>query len=280
MSNLLRLDGVELKAVCDIREEACVKARRQAEAMGKREPTAYTRGERDFERMCETEDLDLVYTATPWEWHVPVCLAAMRNGKHAATEVPAAITLEECWQLVETAEQTGKYCVDDGERQLHARGDGDPEDGPRGAAGRAGPRGGRYVHDTRYLKIRDYGDGLWLGAHFAKRNGNLYPMHGLGPLAWYLDINRGDRLDYLVSMSSRRAGWTSTRGAPPRGPSQAGPEIHQRRREFQPDPDRHGVTIILKHDTDLPRPYSRTNLVQGTRGIVRGFPEFKVCLEG
>ena len=143
MSNLLRLDGVELKAVCDIREEACASARRQAAALGKREPTAYTRGERDFERMCEAEDLDLVYTATPWEWHVPVCLAAMRNGKHAATEVPAAITLDDCWQLVETAEQTGKYCVDDGERQLHARGDGDPEDGPRGAPGRAGPRGGR-----------------------------------------------------------------------------------------------------------------------------------------
>src|ERR671932_2899625 len=111
VSNLLRLDGVELKAVCDIREEACAAARRRAEALGKRTPTAYTRGERDFERMCEAEDLDLVYTATPWEWHVPVCLAALRNGKHAATEVPAAITLEECWQLVETAERTGKYCV-------------------------------------------------------------------------------------------------------------------------------------------------------------------------
>src|SRR5207248_4623449 len=86
-------------------------ARRQAQALGKREPMAYTRGERDFERMCEVEDLDLVYTTTPWEWHVPVCHAAMRSGKHAATEVPAAITLEQCWQLVETAEQTGRYCV-------------------------------------------------------------------------------------------------------------------------------------------------------------------------
>ena len=111
VANLLRIDGAELVAVCDIREEACAAAQGHARALGKLEPTAYTRGDRDFERMCESEDLDLVYTATPWEWHVPVCLAAMRNGKHAATEVPAAITLEECWQLVEAAERAGKYCV-------------------------------------------------------------------------------------------------------------------------------------------------------------------------
>src|SRR4051794_33666656 len=111
VANLLRIDGVELVAVCDIREEACAAARRRAAELGRREPTAYTRGERDFERLCAAEDLDLVYTATPWEWHAPVLIAAMRNGKHAATEIPAAITLDECWQLVETAERTGKYCV-------------------------------------------------------------------------------------------------------------------------------------------------------------------------
>src|SRR5579884_2139482 len=75
VSNLLQLEGVELTAVCDIREEACAEAQRRAEKLGKKKPTAYQRGERDFERMCQTEDLDLVYTATPWEWHVPVCLA-------------------------------------------------------------------------------------------------------------------------------------------------------------------------------------------------------------
>jgi Oxidoreductase family, NAD-binding Rossmann fold len=280
VANLLRLDGVELKAVCDIREEACASARRQAAALGKREPTAYTRGERDFERMCEAEDLDLVYTATPWEWHVPVLLAAMRNGKHAATEIPAAITLDECWQLVETAEQTGKYCVMM-ENVNYMR-----EEMAILRMVRAGLLGelvhaeGAYEHDTRYLKIRDYGDGLWLGAHFAKRNGNLYPMHGLGPLAWYLDINRGDRLEYLVSMSSKARGLDLYA-------REHLPEGHPKRVRKYINGDvnsslirtANGVTIILKHDTDLPRPYGRQNLVQGTRGIVRGFPEFKVCLE-
>ena len=280
VANLLRIDGVELRAVCDIREEACASARREARALGRREPTAYTRGERDFERMCAAEDLDLVYTATPWEWHAPICLAAMRHGKHVATEIPAAIALDECWQLVETAERTGKYCAMM-ENVNYMR-----EEMAILRMVRSGVLGelvhaeGGYEHDTRYLKARDYGDGLWLGAHFAKRNGNLYPMHGLGPLAWYLDINRGDRLEYLVSMSSKARGMDlyAREHLPEGNPKRV-------RKYINGDVNSSlirtagGVTIILKHDTDLPRPYSRQTLVQGTRGIVRRFPEFQVSLE-
>ena len=102
--NLLSLPGVELRAVCDIPEDACARAQGLAEKAGQRK-AADTRGERDFERMCAEKEHDLVYTATPREWHTPVCLAAMRNGKHAATEIPAAVTLEECWHLVEMAEK-------------------------------------------------------------------------------------------------------------------------------------------------------------------------------
>ena len=136
------------------------------------------------------------------------------------------------------------------------------------------------MHDTRYLKIQDVADGLWLGAHHATRNGNLYPMHGLGPLAWYMNLNRGDRLDFLVSMS------TAARGMDLYAAEHLPPD-HPKRRLKYINGDVNvsliqtasGRQITLKHDTDLPRPYSRTNLVQGTRGIVRGFPEFLVCLE-
>ena len=102
VGHLMRMEGVELRAVCDIVDLQCRETQEQAKRLGLRPPTIYSRGERDFERMCAEEELDLVYTATPWEWHVPVCLAAMKHGKHAATEIPAAYTLEECWQLVET----------------------------------------------------------------------------------------------------------------------------------------------------------------------------------
>ena len=109
---LLDLEGVEVKAVCDIIEARVEKAQDMVTAAGQPKPNGYSRSETDFQRLCETEDLDLVINAVrPWKWHVPICVAAMTTGKHAATEVPAAETIEECWQLVETAEKTQKYCV-------------------------------------------------------------------------------------------------------------------------------------------------------------------------
>lgn len=281
IANLLRLPGVDLRAVCDIREAACEQTQKLAERRGKKKPTAYSRGERDFERMCAEEELDLVYTATPWEWHVPVCLSTMRKGKHAATEIPAAITLDECWDLVETSEKTGGYCCMM-ENVNYMR-----EEMVMLKMVRDGLLGelvhveGGYAHDTRYLKIRDYDDGLWLGEHFARRNGNVYPQHGLGPIAWYLNINRGDRLDYMVSMSSKARGMNLYA-------EEHLPDDHPKRIKDYINGDVNsslirtvnGVSIILKHDTDLPRPYSRSHLVQGTRGIARRHPEFLVCREG
>ena len=108
--NLLKLQGVEIVAVCDIVEAKVNRTQKMVVKAGQRKPEGYSRGETDFRRLCERKDLDLVYTATPWECS-PVCLAAMNHGKHAATEVPAAVTLDECWQLVETAATTGRHCV-------------------------------------------------------------------------------------------------------------------------------------------------------------------------
>ena len=106
---LLGLEGAELRAVCDINKKRVAWAKKRASEEGEPEPVGYSRGVDDYKRMCQEEDLDIVYNATPWRWHVPVCVAAMEAGKHAATEVPAAITLEGCWKLVETSEKTGKH---------------------------------------------------------------------------------------------------------------------------------------------------------------------------
>lgn len=244
------------------------------------EPTVYTGGDYEFKKMCEAEELDLVYTATPWRWHVPVCLAALNTGKHAATEIPAAITLDDCWQLVETCQRSGKhlsmmenvnYRRDEMTILRMIR---------QGVLGELIHAEAGYAHDTRYLKIRDYGDGLWLGAHHAERNGNLYPTHGLGPLAWDMNLGRGNRMEYMVSMSSKARGMNLYA-------KEHLPEGHPYRERDYINGDvnsslirtTNGETLLIKHDTDLPRPYSRTNLVQGTRGCVRGFPEFLVSLE-
>lgn len=277
---LLNVEGVEIKAICDIRPAHAERASRIVQEAGQPPPALYTRGERDFERLCAEQDLDLVFTATPWRWHVPVCVAAMRSGKHAATEVPAAMTIEGCWQLVETAEQTRRHCVMM-ENCCYDRAELMCLNMVRqGLLGEVLHGEGGYCHDLRAVKFATTGEGLWRRAHSIRRNGNLYPTHGLGPVAQCMDINRGDRFDYLVSLS---------------GPSR-GLQLWQQEHLAPDDPRRNekyalgdinlslirtarGRTIYLVHDTNLPRPYSRRHLVQGTRGIFQKWPE-RVHIEG
>src|SRR5690606_35906475 len=168
--NLLRVPGARITAVCDIAEERVRLMQKWVVEAGQPEPAAYVRGPRDFERLCETEDLDLVYNATPWEWHVPICLAAMRNGKHAATEVPAAMTLDDCWALVEAAEQHARHCVmmencNYGRMEMLAfnlvR---------QGLLGEIVHGEGGYLHDLRDIKFSSTGEGLWRRAWAEKLN--------------------------------------------------------------------------------------------------------------
>jgi len=112
LRDLLKVEGVEVRAVCDIVEERVARGQQITREAGQSTPAGYSRGETDFERLCQRDDLGLVINAAPWKWHVPMCVAAMKAGKHAATEVPAAITIDGCWQLVETAEKTNRYCVE------------------------------------------------------------------------------------------------------------------------------------------------------------------------
>ena len=181
--NLLRIPGVELKALCDVVPEKVARVSGWAVEAGQPKPAAYTRGERDFERMCAEEDLDLVYTATPWEGHVPVLVAAMTNGKHAATEIPAAYRLEDCWRLVEHAETHRTHCVmmencnyDRPEMMVFNM-------IQQGLFGEVLHAECGYLHDLRGIKFEDQNEGLWRRAHAWTRNGNLYPTHGLGPIA-------------------------------------------------------------------------------------------------
>lgn len=280
VSIFLKLAGVEVKAICDVREEHAQRAAKMTTDAGQAAPTLYTRGDHDYVRMCETEELDLVFTATPWEWHVPVCTTAMKNGKHAATEVPAAVTVEECWQLVEGAEKHRKHCVMM-ENCCYDR----PEMlclnlVRRGLLGEVLHGEGGYLHDLRGVKFSTGGEGLWRRAHSQKRNGNLYPTHGLGPVAQCMNINRGDRLDYLVSMSGPSRGlqaWQReqlTADDPRRGEKYALGDVNVTLIQTAL-----GKTIYLVHDTNLPRPYSRLHIVQGTRGLFERWPE-RVHIQG
>lgn len=279
--NLVRIEGVEIRAVCDIVPEKVAVAQQVVEEASGIRPEGYCCGETDFERLCTRDDLDLVYTATPWEWHVPVCLAALRNGKHAATEVPAATTLADCWRLVEASEASGKHCVmmenccyDRAELLIlnMAR---------QGLLGELLHAECGYLHDLRDVKFAPVGEGLWRLKDSIRRNADLYPTHGLGPIAWCMDINRGNQFDYLVSMSC------NPRGLALYAAKLFGPDSPQAKQRYALGDvvntlirTVHGQTILVVHDTSSPRPYSRKIMVQGTAGLVVKYPDEKIHLEG
>jgi len=278
--NFLKIEGVEIKAVCDIVEEKVARIQSWCEEAGRPKPDGYSRGDWDFQRLCGRDDIDLVFTATPWEWHVPVCLEALKAGKHAATEVPAAYTIDDCWALVEAAEKSRRHCLMM-ENCCYDR----PEMlclnlVKKGLLGEVFHAQAGYLHDLRGVKFSGAGESLWRPQHSVKRNGNLYPTHGLGPVSQCLDINRGDRFDYLVSMSSKSIGLNLYCAA------KFGPDSPQARQKYALGDVNvslirtvNGKVITLYHDTSSPRPYSRIHIVQGTRGLFEKYPE-RVYIEG
>lgn len=280
VNNLLQIEGCRITAVCDIRPERVQWATRQITAAGFPAPKTYGQGgDRDFVRLCEQEDVDLVFTATPWQWHTPACVAAMKNGKHAASEVPIAVSLEECWELVETAEKTGRHCsmmenccYDLHEmvalNMIH-----------QGLLGEVLYAECGYLHDLRELKLSPtYYQGMWRLPYAIHRTGNPYPTHGIGPVAWCMDILRGDTFETLASASTRSAGLN--RYAAKKYPEWAGQTFRMGDVSTSLIRTAHGKTIVVKHDTHLPRPYSRDFLVQGTEGLVRKYPTPLVYIEG
>jgi len=279
--NLLKIKGCQITAVCDIRPSRVEWAQKAVQDAGFPKPTGYTKGDWDFKRLCENEDLDLVYTATPWRWHTPVLLAAMQNGKHGASEVNVAFNTEDCWKLVETAEKTQRHCVlmenccyDRVEMQILNM-------VKKGMFGELLHGECGYLHDLRGVKFSSGGEGLWRRNWSMTHDCNLYPTHGLGPVAQCMDINRGDAFDYLVSVSTKSRGLFEYA-------KEHFPEGDPKRKEVYKLGDvntsiirtKMGKSIVVQHDTNLPRPYSRDILVQGTKGIVRKYPESRVHIEG
>ncbi|MFT5049989.1 MAG: putative dehydrogenase [Chlamydiales bacterium] len=280
INNLVKIPGCRITALCDVVPGRAESNADKVEKAGFPRPKLFTAGETDWKNLCASDDVDLVYTATPWRWHVPICLAAMENGKHAATEVPMALTIDECWQLVDTAERTQRHCVMM-ENCCYGRSEMMVLNMARqGVLGEIVHAEAGYMHDLRGVKHDMDGEGVWRRKHSMERDANLYPTHGLGPVAQVMNINRGDAFDYLVSMSSTSRGLQDYA-------LEHFPEDHPVRSETYELGDvnfcmiktRLGHTITVGHDCNLPRPYSRINIVQGTRGIVQGYPD-RIYIEG
>jgi len=273
LETMIAVGGVEIPAICDINQAHIQRAARVVEEGLGRKPELYDRGPEDYRRLCEREDLDAVMTATPWELHTPVMLAAMEAGKYGATEVPAAVTVDECWQLVETSERTGKPCMMLENECYYRYAMLILNMVANGMFGELLHCEAGYQHDVRYLrgvegKIGPNGELLWRGRHAVTRNGNLYPTHPIGPASWCLNINRGDRFTYLVSMS------TKSRGMNYKIARMFGADHPNARRKYALGDinttliaTENGLTVTLYHDTQSPRPYDEIFRVQGIRGI-------------
>lgn len=276
VERLSYIDGLEIVALCDKYPDRVAKAQLSLQKMQRPKAAAYS-GEEGWKAVCESKDIDLIYTPTPWHLHTPIALLAMKNGKHAAVEVPAAKTIDECWELVETSEKTKKHCMMlenccyDFFEQLTlnmAR---------QGMFGEIVHAEGAYIHDLTkdwLFNKNAYAD-MWRLKENIGHNGNLYPTHGLGPIAQCMNINRGDKFDHLVSMSSND--FTLNNKAK---------ELAAKDDFFKEYVDRpyrgnmnttlirsnKGRTIMVQHDVSTLRPYSRIHLVSGTKGAAQKWP--------
>lgn len=279
LGELLNIGGVAVTAVCDVVPQRAAAAQARVVAKGQPSPADFSKSESDFQNLCQRDDVDLVYVATPWECHAAMAVCAMNSGKHVAIEVPAAITLQECWDLVDASERTQRHCLMlenccYGETEmlvLNMVRQGVLGELTHGEAG--------YLHPSAAGILGTGDSSVWRRRHLMKLNGNLYPTHGLGPVALYMDIHGGDRFDYLVSMSSCERSLSRARDALPAG--------DPRRQETYACGDVNtsliktalGRTILVQFDVVTPRPYSRINLICGTGGTFADYPP-RLALKG
>lgn len=277
------IEGVEITALCDTRQGAVDGAQKILKKAGLPKANEYVSGDLGFKELCESGDVDLVYISTPWEWHVPVAVAAMKGDKHAAVEVSVAKTIDECWEMVEVSEKTKKHCVilenccyDFFELLTlnMAR---------QGAFGDIVHGEGAYIHDLDYWlfnKPRDkkMSDGAYTDMWRLRENqvkANVYPTHGLGPICQAMDINRGDKMDYLTAMISDdftlkyRIEELAKKDSFYQqfvGMEMAG------NMDIQLIRTNKGRTIMIQHDVSTPRPYSRIHLLSGTKCFAHKYP--------
>lgn len=270
----IRVEGVEIRALCDLLPKNAESAKKMLEGTG-HNPKLYTGSKKEWEKLCEQNDIDLVIITTPWYMHARMGIYAMEQGKHVASEVPAAGTIEECGKLVETSERTRKYFrmmsnTNYAEFQLLTLN-----------MTRKGFFGDVVHADCAYntSKMHSFGKttywNMWWLKQYAWRKGNIYPTHGLGPVASIMDINRGDRFDYLVSLESEDFIMNAK-----------AKELADKDDFYKPFAGldyrgsmnvtmiktKKGRSIMLQHDASTPSPHDRKHGIYGTDGAARMDP--------
>ena len=273
VNDSLNIEFVEVVAVCDLRADRAKNAADRCEKVRGKRPEVYAGTEHIWEKLVARDDIDVVYISTPWAWHVPMAVAAMQHGKHAFVEVSAAVTVDECWNLVDTSERAQRHCVMlenccYGENELFVL-----NMVREGVFGELTHAECAYIHDLRGMLYSLGTEGDWRRDYHWQYDGNLYPTHGLGPVAQYMGIGRGDQFKFLVSMSSAEIGlhtWRDKRQ--PNGGKHAKEKYVCGDMNTSIIKTERGRTIMIQHDIISPRPYSRINALSGTGGTFFDYP--------
>ena len=280
VERLMLVPGVTVTAVCDIRSEHAEKGARAVLDKTGVHPLVFSGSDVEYRRLCDLPSVDVVYNCTSWNAHVPVALYAMKAGKHVFIEVPSAMYLDECWELVETAEKCRVHCMQlenccYGEEELLAL-----NLCKLGMLGELIHGEGGYIHDRRWQIFNDAQWERWRNHWNEKHAGNYYSTHGLGPICLDMGINRGDRLDYLVSVDSHQVGYEAFARATIKADNPLRNErFAMADMNVTTIRTAKGRTIMLQHDVTSPRQYSRLNLIAGTKGVFRGYPRLDIFLE-
>ena len=281
LENALKRNDVDVIAICDINPERLAICRQHIAAAGHRKAREFGAGDFDYRNLLELKNLDAVIISTPWLWHTPMAVDAMKAGIYAGVEVSAATTLEECWDLVNTHEETGTHLMI--LENVNYRRDvlAVLNMVRQGVFGEMIHYRCGYQHDLRAVKFNNgqqpYGGGVefgdkamsearWRTQHSLKRNADLYPTHGLGPVAAWSDINRGNRFVSLTSHATKSRGlrnYLAREG----GSDHPNAQLNWKLGDVITTTidTANGETIIVTHDTNLPRPYSLGFRVQGSK---------------
>lgn len=260
VERMVNIEGTEVVGVCDFIDENLEASCAIVAKLGHRKPVALL-GEEGWRNLCDRDDIDLIYICTDWVSHANIAVYALDQGKHVALEVPAAMSVEDCWRLVDAAERNQRHCMmlenccyDEFElATLNMV--------QQGVFGELMHAEASYIHDLRdRISTNDEGHRRWINwqvEYMATHIANFYPTHGLGPVALALGIHRGDRMKSVVSVSSEAIG---------------DPEKFRGTMNSSIIKTEKGRTILLQHGIALPRPYSRSFLLSGTKGYLQKYP--------
>lgn len=273
VARFTKIPGTQIVALCDLRPECVDKSQQILKKAGLPEAAAYSGTEDAWKKLCDRDDIDLVYIATDWKHHAEMGVYAMEHGKHVAIEVPAAMTLDEIWKLINTSEKTRKHCMQLENCVYDFFELTTLNMAQQGIFGEVLHVEGAYIHN-----LEDFWSSYWNNWRMdynRKYRGDVYATHGIGPACQLLDIHRGDRLKTLVAMDTKAVN----------GPAYIKNKTGEVVKDFQNGDQtstlirtENGKTMLIQHNVMTPRPYSRMYQLTGTDGYASKYPIEEYCL--